>query len=225
MLDSIFNTTTTYESISVESLAISVVVSIILGVLIALTHKFTSEKYSKNMLITIALLPLLVEAVIIMVNGNLGTSIAIAGAFSLVRFRSLPGTSREILIVFFAMAVGLATGMGQIWFAVLLTVIGCLAMFAYNKLKIFNPKGNEKILRVLIPESLDYEDVFADAFEEYTKTAVLEEVKTTNMGSMFELTYRVALKNDAAEKEFIDIIRERNSNLKVTLSRAIQGDL
>lgn len=219
MLSSIFESTTT-SSIELSELLISLMISIILGFIIAITHKYTS-KYSRNFLITITLLPILVEAVMIMVNGNLGTSIAIMGAFGLVRFRSIPGTSREILIVFFAMAVGLATGMGQIVFAIILTMIGCMMLVLLNKTTIFDKEPGEKTLRILIPENLDYTDVFDDIFKEYTKKVSLEKTKTTNMGSMFELTYKVIVNNEQKEKEFIDKLRTRNSNLKISLSRDV----
>lgn len=217
MFSSIFENTTTIV-VTTQSLLISIATSLILGFIIALTHKLTS-KYSKNFLITITLLPLLVEAVILMVNGNLGTSIAIMGAFSLVRFRSIPGTSREILIVFFAMAVGLATGMGQIWFAIILTILGCLVILLLNKVSIFSKDDLEKQLKILIPENLDYEGVFDDIFKEYTNNPQLIKTKTTNMGSMFELTYKLKLKENVKEKEFIDKLRTRNSNLKISLER------
>lgn len=221
MLESIFEETTS-STIELNSLLICSFVSIVLGFLIAIVHKHTS-KYSKNFLITITLLPLLVEAVMLMVNGNLGTSIAIMGAFGLVRFRSIPGTSREILVVFFAMAVGLATGMGQVGFAIILTILGCILILILNNLSLFNKDNNEKVLKILIPENLDYESVFDDLFSKYTKTIYLVQSKTTNMGSMFELTYRVILKDKVKEKEFIDEIRTRNSNLKISLSHEIEG--
>ncbi len=217
MLKSIFSTTNT-TTLDINALLISILFSIILGIIIALTHKYTS-KYSKNFLITIATLPLLVEAVMLMVNGNLGTSVAIMGAFSLVRFRSIPGTSREILTVFFTMAVGLATGMGQIYFALILTIIGCLLIVILTKTKIFENTKDTKILKILIPENLDYEDVFTDILEEYTKDYKLEKTKTTNMGSMFELTYNIHLKTTGKEKKFIDKLRTRNSNLKISIER------
>ena len=221
MLNSIFENTST-SSVSLSSLLLSFVISIILGFVIAIVHKRTS-KYSKNFLITVSLLPILVQSVMLMVNGNLGTSIAIMGAFGLIRFRSIPGTSKEILTVFFSMAVGLATGMGQIWFAMLLTVIGCLLILIFNKVDIFDKNKNEKRLKILIPEDLDYQNVFDDIFEEYTTFNSLDTVKTTNMGSMFELDYTIILKSNVSEKDFIDKIRVRNSNLKISLSRDIYG--
>lgn len=217
MLNSIFESSTV-SSIGIVELFISLFVAIILGFMISLVHKYTS-KYSKNFLITITLLPILVETVMLMVNGNLGTSIAIMGAFSLVRFRSIPGTSREILIVFFAMSVGLACGMGQVWFAIIITIMCCMLLFLLNKISLFDKDKKQKNLKVLIPENLDYDDIFQDIFDEFTDYVYLEKTKTVNMGSMFELSYIINLKDNIKEKEFIDKIRMRNSNLKVVLER------
>ncbi len=223
MLNSIFSSVSS-TSIEISSLIICLVVSLVLGFIIALVHKYTS-RCSKDFLITVALLPILVQSVMLMVNGNLGTSVAIMGAFSLVRFRSIPGTSKEILIVFFAMAVGLATGMGQIWFALMLTIIGTVMIVLFNKVSLFDRNSKEKELKILIPENLDYTDVFNDIFSEYTKKVSLVKSKTTNMGSMFELTYSVILKDKVKEKDFIDKIRMRNGNLKISLSSDIDNAL
>ncbi len=224
MLNSIFESSVS-SSIGLLDVLISMVVAIILGLVIAIVHKKTS-RYSKNFLITVSTLPILVEAVMIMVNGNLGTSVAIMGAFSLVRFRSIPGTSKEILTVFFSMAVGLSCGMGQIWFACILTLIGSILLLVLNKANIFEKDKDEKRLKVLIPENLEYDTVFDDIFKECTSKVILEKTKTTNMGSMFELSYVVKLKDSVKEKEFIDKLRERNGNLKIVLeSTGDENDL
>jgi hypothetical protein len=201
-------------------LSICIIAALILGTIISLTHKKTST-YTKNFLITIALLPLFVFMIILMVNGNLGTSVAILGAFSLVRFRSLPGTSKEILTVFFSMTVGLALGMGSVALASLITVVGSIAMFALDKMELFSEDKNEKVLDITIPENLDYGSLFDDEFKTYVKDYKLESVKTTNMGSLFNLKYRISLKNDRKEKEFIDALRVKNGNLKIALTHSI----
>src|SRR5574344_1173740 len=144
----------TTSSLSVSSALICVATSIILGLVIAFTHKITS-KYSKNFLITLCVLPLLVQVVIMMVNGNLGTSVAVLGAFSLVRFRSLPGNSKEIISIFWAMGIGLAVAMGQIVFAIVITAIVSLLIIILSKTK-FGERGSYKILKITIPENLDY---------------------------------------------------------------------
>lgn len=219
MLNSIFLSST--SSIEISSILVCSITSIILGVLITLTHKQTSH-YNKNFLITISILPLLVETIIIMVNGNLGTSVAIMGAFSLVRFRSLPGTSKEILSVFFAMTIGLATGMGHLLFALIITIIGCLGLLIFSKITLFNQNKKDKLLKITIPENLDYTEVFNDIFTKYTTKAELEQVKTINMGSMFDLTYRVSLNENINEKKFIDKLRIKNGNLKVILTHPLE---
>lgn len=219
MLNSIFSETA--SSVELSSILLCSIISIILGVVIALTHKQTS-KYNKNFLVTLSILPLLVQTIIIMVNGNLGTSVAIMGAFSLVRFRSLPGTSKEILSVFFAMTVGLATGMGHLVFAIIITIIGSLAIFILSKVALFNNNKKEKILKIMIPENLDYTNVFDDIFETYTEKVELEQVKTTNIGSMFDLSYRIILNENVNEKAFLDDLRVKNGNLKVMISHPIE---
>lgn len=221
MLHSIF--TGIGSSIELTSLLICIGCSIFLGVIIAFTYRSTG-KYSKNFLITLSMLPLLVEAVIIMVNGNLGTSVAILGAFSLVKFRSLPGTSKEILCVFFAMTVGLACGMGHIFYATIITFVGCILILLFSKVNIFEMTGAVRELRILMPENLDYTDVFDDIFKKYTSKVELEKVKTTNMGSLFDLRYRVTMKSKANEKKFIDELRVRNGNLKIVLSHGVDDN-
>jgi len=200
MLNSILNDSV--GSINLFSVLICSFCAIILGVILALTHKYTS-RYNRSFLITISVLPLLVHAIIIMVNGNLGTSIATLGAFGLVRFRSFPGTSKEILILFFAMTVGLSVGIGYIGFATIITVFGCFFIFLFNKIKLFN-NNRERILKITIFDNLDYTIVFNEIFNKYTKNIELEQVKTIDMENIFELNYKMILNKNANEKEFID---------------------
>ena len=208
------------SGVSSWSIIILAGVAIILGLIIALTHKVTS-KFNKNFLTTITMLPLLVMSVIMVVNGNLGMGVAVAGTFSLVRFRSVPGTSKEILSVFFAMAVGLALGAGYIVLAPIVTIFGCLCLVLLDKITLFDKATNEKYLRVLIPENLDYTEVFDDSLKKYTNKYSLMQVKTTNLGSMFELKYLVNIKNNINEKEFMDELRVKNGNLKIALTTEV----
>ena len=221
MLDSIFAVGS--NGIDLVTVLICSLVSIVLGFLIAIIYKHT-EKGSKHFLVSISVLPIIVQTIIMLVNGNLGMSVAIAGAFSLVRFRSIAGTSKEIVAVFLAMVIGVANGMGYCLFASLITLLVLFVWFVLIKSSIFETNC-EKILKVTIPENLDYTNVFDDIFEKYTKTVILEQVKTTNMGSLFDLSYRVTLKNDVEEKKFIDEIRVRNANLKVLLSHPIENEM
>ena len=188
----------------------------------AIVYKYT-ERGSKHFLVSLSILPIVVQTIIMLVNGNLGMSVAIAGAFSLVRFRSIAGTSKEIVAVFLAMVVGVATGMGYVLFASLITILVLLVWIILVKTKIFE-ESSEKMLKVTIPENLDYSNVFDDIFEKYLDRNELIEVKTTNMGSLFDLKYKVILKSNIDEKKFIDEIRVRNANLKIILSHEIDSE-
>ena len=211
MLESIFSTS---ESLTLANVMLCSGAALILGLIIACVY-MASKNYSKNFVITLTLLPLLVGIVIMLVNGELGTSVAIVGAFSLVRFRSIPGTAREIAFIFFAMGIGLATGMGFLLFAAIMTVIISLAYLLLDKLNFGVSKKVRKQLRITIAEDLNYTEVFDDIFEKYTSYNELEKIKTTNMGSMFDLYYIVELKDASKEKEMIDEIRCRNGNLTI----------
>lgn len=212
MFNSIIN-----SNLQVTSFSICIITSIILGFVVALLHMKTT-KSNKNFITTLVILPVLVTVVILLVNGNLGTSVAVVGAFSLVRFRSIPGNSKEILDVFFAMAIGLAVGTGYIAFAVIFTLITSLISYILYKTNFGEDQTKDRILKIAIPEDLDYEEAFDDIFKKYLDSVSLRQPKTINMGSMFELTYIVNLKTDIKEKELIDSIRVRNGNLKVSLT-------
>ncbi|MBQ9279427.1 MAG: DUF4956 domain-containing protein [Clostridia bacterium] len=222
MFESIFENSIA-GSLSYTTALICIVASCVLGGIISLVHMKTT-KCSKNFAITIAVLPALVQIVIMMVNGNLGTSVAILGSFGLIRFRSMQGNSKEILSVFFAMAIGLAVGMGHIAFATFITIIISLLLLIYSKIKIGRDVENMRRLKVLIPENLNYVEVFDEVFTKYTKSNTLEKLKTTNMGSMYELNYIVELKSGINEKEFLDELRVRNGNLNILLARESDGE-
>ncbi len=199
---------------------ICLVTALLLGVLLAAAFVFKA-RFTKSFAMTLALLPAIVCVVIMMVNGNIGAGVAVAGAFSLVRFRSAPGSAREIAAIFLAMGTGLICGMGYIGYAVLFTLI-MGALFAVYNLVDFGVSRRmslHKSLRVTIPEDLDYTTVFDDLFAEYTTACQLVKVKTANMGSMFRLTYDITLRDASKEKELIDRLRERNGNLEITVSR------
>lgn len=195
--------------------------SVVLGALNAIVYMKTSKRYTNSFVVTLALLPAVVQVVIMMVNGNLGAGVAVAGAFSLVRFRSIPGTAKEIGYIFIALASGLATGMGYIGFAVIFVLITCLLSVFYH-LTGFGGKHvtNKKNLTVVVPESLDYTEIFDEIFEKYLSFHELVNVKTTNMGSLFKLKYEITFKDAKQEKEFIDELRTRNGNLEIICSRA-----
>lgn len=218
MLNSILNETVSANAVDIKGFFICVGVSLVLGFFIALLHTYKTAS-SKSFGTTLALLPAIVCIVIMMVNGSVGTGIAVAGAFSLVRFRSQPGTAKEICSIFLAMAAGLITGMGYIFCAVVFVIIMAAVMLIYNAVGFGEGSADlrEKTLKILIPESLDYGGAFTDLFEKYTASTSLVGVKTTNMGSMFRLTYDVKLKDADEEKNFIDDLRCRNGNLEIMM--------
>ncbi len=213
-----FNSVIKTTGLDINSAVICIVTAIILGLIIATLH-MKSSKYTKNYIVTLALLPLLVATVMIMVNGNLGTGVAIAGAFSLVRFRSMPGNSREIVSVFFAMAIGIAVGMGQVFFATIVTLVVSILFLIFYSTKFGESNASSKTLDIVIPESLDYEEVFDSLLKKYTTKYELVKIKTTNLGSLYELKYDISLKKGIKLKDLIDEIRVRNGNLKVSIHR------
>lgn len=215
MFNSIFDTSA--AGLDIPTALIAAGVALLLGVLTALTHAKTSQT-TKGMMITLAVLPVLVMAVMIMINGNLGTSIAILGAFSLIRFRSMEGRAKDLLAVFAAMMIGLACGMGHVLFGAVITIIYIVATVLFTYTRLLEPDRHERVLKVVIPEDLDYEEVFNETFKKYTSRAHLVRMKTMNMGSLYKLTYDVKMKRGVKEKDFLDEIRVKNCNLKVLLS-------
>lgn len=223
MLDLIFKgifDTEMSSVISVGNFLLCVGCALVIGIILALSYMYRT-RYTKSFVVTLAMLPAVVCVVIMMVNGNVGTGVAVAGAFSLVRFRSVPGTAKEIGMLFIAMGAGLISGMGYLGYACLFTLIMCAISVVYNRLD-FGMKKNAaayKTLNITIPEELDYSGVFDDIFREYTTSCELIRAKTTNMGSLYRLTYDLTLRDAAKEKEMIDKLRCRNGNLEISISR------
>lgn len=210
---------TTATTVEISQFILCMLCALVVGVLLSATYMLRS-KATRSFLVALAMLPVTVSVVILMVNGNIGAGIAVAGAFSLVRFRSLPGTAKEIGMLFLAMSAGLIVGMGYLGFALLFTIIMCAIYLGLDTMNLGLEKkaARYKTIRVTIPEDLDYTGVFDDIFTEYTSSCQLTQVRSTNMGSMFRLTYDVTLKDVAKEKEMIDQIRCRNGNLEIAVS-------
>ena len=192
--------------------------SVALGFVVAFVYMFRGN-YSKSFVLSLVLLPLLVQVVIMMVGDNLGAGVAVMGAFSLVRFRSAPGSSKEIATIFLSMSIGLMTGSGYLLLAAVVTVIASLIILLLTVTKFGNKPACDKDLRITIPETLDYTKIFDDLFETYTLRSSLETVKTTNLGTMYELRYSITLRDAAKEKAFIDALRCRNGNLPIICGR------
>ncbi|MDE6638908.1 MAG: DUF4956 domain-containing protein [Acetatifactor sp.] len=215
----IFDTQSTVI-ISVPEFLLCIGVTLVIGLILAWVYTYRN-RYTKSFLVTLALLPAIVCVVIMMVNGNVGAGVAVAGAFSLVRFRSVPGTAKEIGAIFLGMCAGLIAGMGYLGYAVLFTVVLCGVMMLYSRLDFGSRKNDEKykVLHITIPEDLDYTGAFDEVLGEYTSSHELVQVKTTNMGSLFRLTYNLVLNSSEEEKELIDKLRCRNGNLEISVSR------
>ena len=214
------------NGLSITAVSLCTLVSILCGLVIAFVYK-TCEHPSKGFTVTLAILPAIVQLVIFMVNGNLGVGVAVAGSFSLVRFRSLPGKASDILIIFLAMAIGLSTGMGYIYLASIATLVLCLVYLLLSKTSILDSDNKYRNIRITIPEDIDYTEIFEDLFKKYTNKIELESVKTINLGTMYQLTYNASIKDTTKEKELLDQIRVRNGNLPVISSRSVtvQTDL
>lgn len=214
----VFDTTTT-NAVQLGDFLLCVAVSLVIGVYLAAVYTYKS-RCTQSFVMTLALLPAVVCVVIMMVNGNVGAGVAVAGAFSLVRFRSVPGSAKEICAIFLAMGAGLVTGMGYLGYAAVFAFILGSMMFLYTHFQFGKRRKKEsyKTLHITIPEDLDYTGVFDEILEKYTREYQLVNVKTTNMGSLFKLTYNVVIKDAAEEKNFIDKLRCRNGNLEISMS-------
>lgn len=224
--ENLFQSVITSGSLQIKEFAICTLASLILGALIAFTYTIRNKHYSRSFLMTMAVLPVAVQGIISMmtIQGTVGAGIAVAGAFSLVRYRSVPGSAKEICNIFMAMALGFATAVGYIAYAIIFAVIICVVNLVFNCVPALAGSHNEKLLRVSIPESLDYTEVFDDIFEKYTSSCELVRVKSTNMGAVFQLSYEIRLKNGASEKEMLDEIRCRNGNLDIICARAADAE-
>ena len=219
MLDSIITGT----ELTLQAFLICTAASLILGIAVAALSMYKSKsKYSQSYVLTLAMLPALVQIVIMMVNGNIGAGVAVAGAFGLIRFRSAPGTAKEIGMVFLTTAIGLATGMGYVVIAAVFFVIIAAFTLALTALRFGAGASDERELKITIPENLDYDGLFDDLFQKYTRTADLDRVKTTNMGTLYELSYRITLRDGVSVKPFIDELRERNGNLNIVCGKPVE---
>lgn len=217
-MNDFFDTILGSDGLTATSTLVCTAASLLLGLGAAAVYRLRSGQPSRNMFVTMLILPALVQAVIMLVNGSIGAGVAVMGAFSLIRFRSVPGNSRDICFIFYAVCIGLATGMGYIAFAVIITVIIGLVLFAVSSTPWFRSAGSRKLLRVLIPENLNYTGIFDDIFSEFLSEYELVQVKTTAMGTLFDLRYRITEKDPSREKEMIDRMRERNGNLTISIA-------
>lgn len=221
MFESIF-TGTADNTISIGSSMLAIGAAVILGLIIGAVYMYICRRdgYGKNFIVGLVILPAVVAAVILLIGSNVARAFSMAGAFALVRFRSAPGNAKDIAVVFFAMASGLACGLGYVTFACAFVILMLVVLVVLNLLHFGDDRSGSKQLKLTVPENLNYSHVFDEVFEKYTTQSTLRRVRTTNMGTMYELTYSVSMKRNADEKEFIDHLRMRNGNLNITLGMA-----
>ena len=219
MLETII-ASTTGESFTLTNALLVIVSSIILGLTISLVYMKTNKKsgYSSGFSITLIMLPVIISIIILLVGNNVARAFSLAGAFSIIRFRSAPGDPKDISYVFFTLAVGLTCGMGYIGYGIIFTTILCAVMLILDATKFAMPKTKTMQLKITVPEDLNYEGIFEDILVKYTNSWNIEKVKTRDFGALFELTYVIHMKPDVDQKKFIDELRCRNGNLNITLT-------
>lgn len=219
MFESIFTSTATDTAITLSSLVMALGVAFGLGILISLVYMKTQKNKvpSQSFVLTLVMLPVVVTVIILLVGSNVARAFSLAGAFSIIRFRSAPGDAKDITYVLFTMAVGLSAGMGYLLYAAIITAALCVVMITFEAIEFGKPRASEKILKITIPEDLDYEHAFDGIMQKYTKTSRLQKVRTADLGSIYELVYLVITKSNVSEKAFIDELRCRNGNLNITL--------
>lgn len=220
MLNNIFSSILDEGSFTAVTFVEIIMAALVCGLIISGAYMIRN-KYSKSFVVTLTLLPPIVALVIVLVNGNVGTGVAVAGAFSLVRFRSAPGRGQEITSIFLAMTVGLALGMGYLGIAILFAVVIAGINLMLNISSFGGKENEERVLKIVVPENLDFEDRFDDIFKKYLDSYTFDEVKTTNMGSLYKLSLKVIVKSGASVKDMMDEIRKKNGNLEISLGRPV----
>lgn len=222
MLENLFGVSSGSE-IAVKEMLLCMIMAFVVGVMISAVYALITEKQNRSngLMLTLIILPAVMSVVIMLVGSNVARAFSVAGIFALVRFRSAQGESKDIVLLFFGVAGGLACGLGYVTFGLTVVLILCVLAVLSNMLIKRMSKTTYKQLRVIIPENMDYQGAFDDLFEEYAKTNELTRVKTTNMGTLYELTYEILFKEGADEKKFLDALRCRNGNLTVTLAKLL----
>lgn len=223
-MDNLFNNILTYVSndITVSSAIITMIAALILGGAISFTYYKTQDEavYQRSLAITLLMLPIILSVIILFIGSNIARAFSMAGTLSIIRFRSAPGDPKDIGFIFFDIAAGLACGVGLYGYGILFVILLCVVLFIIERIRIFEPKSIRKTLKITIPEDLNYHGAFDEILEKYTKKYSLEKIKTTDLGSLFELVYNISMYPDKNEQEFLDELRCRNGNLNIILSVA-----
>lgn len=223
ILSSISNGSLAELPLSVPLILLTLFASLFMGLLISVTYIATKgrENHSQSFAVTLVILPVILSVIIIFVGSNVARAFSLAGTLSIIRFRSAPGEPKDIGLIFFAIAAGLACGVGLIGYGILFTIFLCAVLILLNRLNFGRQKSTKKILKITIPEDLNYEHAFDGILSEYTKAFSLDSVKTRDMGSLYEITYHIDMQKDKSEREFIDALRTRNGNLNISLTVSV----
>lgn len=223
MFDYIFTTASTTTTLSLTEVIITIGIAFLTGIIISFTYMKTQKDYSQNFALTVILLPAVICIIIMLIGSDIARAFSLAGAFSIIRFRSEPGDPKDIAYVLFSMAAGLATGAGALSYAIIFTIILCAVMFILDMIK-FGEKGkNIKLLQITVPEDLDYDTYVDEVLLKHTNRYDLKQVKTTSLGSLYVLTYEIQLIDMNQSKAFIDEMRCINSNLNIKLSNKVES--
>ncbi|MFC9710773.1 DUF4956 domain-containing protein [Paenibacillus sp. NPDC056933] len=219
MLDSIFSSALTDTTLTFSNAILTIGLAIIMGGIISLTYMKTNQStYSQSFTLTMVVLPVIVAIIILLIGSNIARAFSLAGAFSIIRFRSAPGDPKDIAYVLFTMASGLACGVGAFGYAVMFTIILCVLMFVLSRFNFGGKKAQQKTLKVTIPENLSYEEALNEVFHTFNVPFDLKKIRTTELGSLYELVYSVTIHESVSQKEFLDAIRTRNGNLDISLT-------
>lgn len=218
MMDSIFAQVAAGTELTLTNALLTILIAIALGAIISFTYMKTQPGYTQSFTLTMIVLPVIVAIIILLIGSNIARAFSLAGAFSIIRFRSAPGDPKDIAFVLFTMAAGLAVGVGSFGYAVLFTLILCVLMFVLKVTNFGAKKASQKLLKVTIPENLGYEEAFAEVFNTFDIAYELKKVRTTELGSLYELVYVITIDHLTSQKEFLDAIRCRNGNLDITLT-------
>ncbi len=219
MLEWLQNANITNTTISFETVIISIMMSLLMGVVISLTYQKTSvKKHSDNLALTLILLPTIIGSIVMLIGNNVAGAFSLAGIFSVIRFRSSAGNARDILFILFSVGAGLAVGVQTYLYGLIFTVIMSIVLFVAYYYQHGTASTKSMQLRILVPEDLNDEDAFNDILTKYTMSYSLISMRTKDLGSVYELMYIVDINGQVNKKEFLDNLRCRNGNLNISLN-------
>lgn len=223
-MDTLFNSilANTSAELSVGAAIVTMLFALVLGGIITLTYRLTQDEtvYQRSLAVTLFMLPIILAVIILFIGSNIARAFSLAGTLSIIRFRSNPGDAKDIGFIFFDIAAGLACGVGLYGYGTLFVIVLCTALIIIERSGLFKTRNTQKTLKITIPEDLNYQGAFDDILGKYTKKYSLSSIRTTDLGSLFQLNYNISVGSDINEQEFLNELRTRNGNLTIMLSEA-----